>query len=398
MVRVIQSIFEEYYQKKSQIEITIDQMKNDLDNMIDKIVLYGAGSAGIAFLYYLRDVGIEPVYFSDANSYKWGKNCEGLEIIDYREITRRVGRDALVIVTINTDGKKYCKSFEETLRVGGHDGVYKKLKEAGCQNVIDYTYFRRCRKLFRGDRYNLPSCSDVYLMEQHEDDLCDVYSSLADDKSKEVFQRLVRFRMIDDSIQIPTEGQEKQYFEYQLFPKKDDEIFVDCGAYNGISLDAFLRENENHFRRYYGIEPDKDNFVKLKDYISSLSNEVKAKIVITDKAVYDEERTLMLYNLNGPGSFVSDIGKQAVNTDKIDNLLDEDGATYIKMNIEGCEVEALRGAEQTIRRCKPRLAIAGYHKTRDLWEVPKMILSNEPSYKLYLRSYMNNISFVYYGN
>lgn len=398
MTKVIQSIFEEYYQKKSKIEITIDQMKSDLGNMIDKIVLYGAGSAGIAFLYYLRDVGVEPVCFADGNSAKWGKICEGLEIIDYKEIVNRVGYDALVIVTINTDGKNYCKSFEEALRSGGHQKVHKNLREAGCRNVIDYTYFRKCRKLFHGDKYNLPSCSDVYLMEQHEEDLYNVYSMLADDKSKEVFQKLVRFRMIDDSIQIPTESQEKQYFEYNLFPQRDDEIFVDCGAYNGISLGTFLKENKNHFRKYYGIEPDTDNFVKLKKYISSLSDQVKAKIVITDKAVYNEEKTLMLYNLSGPGSFVSDIGKQEVNTDKIDNLLNEDGATYIKMNIEGCELEALSGAEQTIKRYKPRLAIAGYHKTRDLWEVPKMIISNEPSYKLYLRSYMNNISFIYYGN
>ena len=65
MARVIQSIFEEYYQKKSQIEITIDQMKNDLNGMIDKIVLYGAGSAGIAFLHYLWDAEIYTVCFAD---------------------------------------------------------------------------------------------------------------------------------------------------------------------------------------------------------------------------------------------------------------------------------------------------------------------------------------------
>ena len=53
----IQSIFEEFYQKKNQIEISIEKMKNDLGNMIDKIVLYGAGSAGIAFciIYGMRE-------------------------------------------------------------------------------------------------------------------------------------------------------------------------------------------------------------------------------------------------------------------------------------------------------------------------------------------------------
>ena len=394
---VIQSIFEEYYEKKAQTEITIEQMKSDLGNMIDKIVLYGAGSAGIAFLHYLRDVGIQPVYFADGNASKWGTICEGLRVIDYKEIAKKVGSDALVIVTINTDGKKYCKSFEEALRIEGHQGVHKNLREAGCQNVIDYTYFRRCRKLFHGDKYNLPSCSDVYLMEKHEKDLCDAYSLLVDDKSREVFENLVRFRMLDDNIQIPTEVQNKQYFEYEFYPQRNDEIFVDCGAYNGISLKTFLNENNNQFKKYYGIEPDADNYLKLRNYIVSLPDVIQNKAVIINKAVYDEQKKLKLYNLNGPGSFITDIGQQEIEAIKIDDLVDEDGTTYIKMNIEGSELQALKGAEQTIKKYKPKLAIAGYHKTWDLWEIPMLIHGICPDYRFYLRSYMNNLSFVYYG-
>ena len=172
---VIEDIFREYQENKDKIDISISKMKADLGDLADNIVLYGAGSAGIAFLYYLRDAGIYPRFFADGNPDKWGKDCEGLEIIDYKEITKRVGSDALVIVTINTDGVKYCKSFDEALRAGGHAGVHKNLRDAGCKNVIDYTYFRRCRELFRGDRYNLPSCSDVYCMEKNKDKICEAY-------------------------------------------------------------------------------------------------------------------------------------------------------------------------------------------------------------------------------
>ncbi len=393
----IHAIFEEYQKKKDRIEISIDEMKRDLGSMIDKIVLYGAGSAGIAFLYYLRDAGIYPQCFADGNPARWGTECEGIPVIDYRDIVRMVGDDALVIVTINTDGKKYCKSFDEALREGGHTGVHRSIKESGCKNIIDYTYFRRCRKLFHGDKYNLPSCSDVFLMEQHEKDLCEIYSLLEDDKSKEVFEKLVRFRMIDDSIQIPTESMDRQYFEYEFYPRREDEIFVDCGAYNGISFDAFLKANHQQFRKYYGLEPDIGNYMKLQEYIEKLPDEMKSKIVTVNRAAYDENRTLQLYDLNGPGSFIADIGTQRIETVKIDDLVDADGATYIKMNIEGCELQALRGAQRVIRESHPKLAIAGYHKTWDLWEVPKLIYSIDDSYRFYLRSYMNHLSFVYYG-
>lgn len=393
---VIHEIFEEYWKKKNEIEISVFQMKSDLGNLIDNIILYGAGSAGIAFLYYLRDADIYPRYFADGNPSKWGTTCEGLPIIDYKDIVKTVGEDALVIITINTDGKKYCKSFDEALRAGGHSGVHKSLKENGCRNVIDYTYFRRCRNLFHGDKYNLPSCSDVHLMEQHEEDLCEVYDLLADDKSREVFEKIVRFRMLDDSIRIPTESQNKQYFEYEFFPKRADEIFVDCGAYNGISLNMFLQENNYQFRKYYGIEPDKNNFLRLKEFITTLQEEVQDKVVLVNKAAYDTEKKLRLYSLNGPGSFVADIGMQEANAVKIDDIVDTDGATYIKMNIEGSELHALKGTVSTIKHYKPRLAIAGYHKTWDLWEIPQLIYSMNSSYNIYLRSYMNNLSFVYY--
>ncbi len=58
--------------------------------------------------------------------------------------------------------------------------------------------------------------------------------------------------------------------------------------------------------------------------------------------------------------------------------------------------EALKGAEKTIKKYKPKLAIAGYHKTWDLWRVPQVISEMNSGYKIYLRSYMNNVSFVYY--
>ena len=395
---IIEDIFKEYHDNKDKIDISISRMKADLGDRAGNIVLYGAGSAGIAFLYYLRDVGIYPRFFADGNPDRWGQYCEGLEIIDYKEIINRVGSDALVIVTINTDGVKYCKSFDEALRVGGHAGVHKNLRDSGCKNVIDYTFFRRCRELFRGDRYNLPSCSDVYSMEQNKDKICEVYELMADEKSKEVFEKLVRFRLLDDTIRIPTEPQDKQYFEYSFFPKREDDVFVDCGAYNGISLRTFLNANNNCFRHYYAFEPDKHNFGLLLDYIDQLPQEMKSKIDAIDKAVYDTDEKLKLYSLNGPGSFLADIGTQLTKGVCIDDAVEKTGATFIKMNIEGSEMHALNGAKKTIECCKPRMAIAGYHKTNDLWEIPLVIKKLNEKYMINLRSYMNNVSFVYYSS
>lgn len=393
---VVREVFEEFVRVNSQNEISIEKMKEDIGNKIDKICLYGAGSAGIAFLYYLRDVGIEPRYFVDKNPDRQGSICEGVEVIAPDQILSLVGEQALIIVTINTDGKRYCKSFDEALRKGGHAGVHDMLRSCGVKNDIDYTYFRRCHKLFHGDPYNLPSCSDVYCMLEHIGELESVYSYLSDDLSRDIFLKILRFRLIDDSITIPTLSQEKQYFEYDLYPRRRDEVFIDCGAYNGISARTFFEENNGQFEGYYGFEPDRRNFEALSDYRNALPEKVRAKMRIYEKAVYDHDRGIGLYELHGPGSFAADIGTSMVESARIDDILNGDRASYMKMNIEGSELAALRGAEHTIRTYKPRLAIAGYHKTWDIWEIPKLIKEYVPSYKIYLRSYMNHLSFVFY--
>ena len=57
------------------------------------------------------------------------------------------------------------------------------------------------------------------------------------------------------------------------------------------------------------------------------------------------------------------------------------------MDIEGAEYKALLGAEQTIRKYKPKLAISVYHNRCDIWEIPKLVLSYNSDYKLYFRTY-----------
>lgn len=391
----IDEIFEEFNATRSDIEISLEKMKSDLGELINHIVLYGAGSAGIAFLKYLNDVDIFPVCFADGKPEKWGTKCQGLDVISPGEVINVAGENALVVVTINTDGKRYCKSFEEGLRVGGHSGVYKMLREYGCKNIIDYTYFRRCHALFNGDLYNLPSCSDVDIMIKNRDKISEVYEWLSDDLSRETYEKIVRFRMIDDSLTIPTLPQDNQYFESGLYSVRDDACFVDCGAFNGISLKTFLKINPC-FEKYYGFEPDEVNYNKLKEYIDNFSNKIKNKCEIHRSAVYDVRGKDRLFSLNGPGSFMADIGSDIVETNTIDNVLSGNMVSFIKMNIEGSEIKALNGAKNTISTYKPDLAVAGYHKTWDLWEIPFIIKKLNNSYHIKLRSYMNHISFVYY--
>ncbi len=99
------------------------------------------------------------------------------------------------------------------------------------------------------------------------------------------------------------------------------------------------------------------------------------------------ENTVLRFDSNGSSSvMISDTGTIEIETGTIDEQCDKI-PTFIKMDIEGAEYEALLGARKTISEHKPKLAISVYHKPEDIIELPKLILDLNPGYKLWLRHY-----------
>jgi hypothetical protein len=93
-------------------------------------------------------------------------------------------------------------------------------------------------------------------------------------------------------------------------------------------------------------------------------------------------------------SCISNEGNVKIEVDVIDNIVSDcisdssrGGVSYIKMDIEGAELEALKGAKNTIIANKLKLAICCYHKSVDLYTIPQYIKSLNSSYKLYFRHY-----------
>lgn len=395
MSGVIGEIFARFERGRPRLEQTVDELKAALGRY-SGVALYGAGSSGIALLLALRRAGIEPLCFADGAPEKWGTVCMGLDVVPPRELAGRFGANILVLVCINTDGQTYCRSFDEALREGGHSGVHQRLHDCGCANVVDYIALQRCFALFRGDNTgNLPSCPDVDCLVEHRERIEQIYERLADGQSREVYANILTFRLFGEGPEIPTLAQEEKYFPKELFTPSAGEHFVDCGAFDGQTLRDLLALTGNRIGAYYGLEPDPANFQRLERFAAQLPEELRGKVELSPCAAWSGVGEIPLYALHGPGSFAAPYGGTTVDAATIDRLLDGRRATAIKMNIEGSELAALKGARETIRRWHPRLMIAGYHKTWDFWEVPELML--EAGYTVYLRSYMHHLSFVFYG-
>jgi len=125
-----------------------------------------------------------------------------------------------------------------------------------------------------------------------------------------------------------------------------------------------------------------------------INPEIKGRIRIINKAVWSESNKTVYYDDNGPASKVTfdpeDELKKQIYTLSIDDFVSENNLNkidFIKMDIEGTELEALKGALHTLRIFRPKLAIAVYHRLSDFFDIPGFIESLNLGYKFYLRHF-----------
>lgn len=176
------------------------------------------------------------------------------------------------------------------------------------------------------------------------------------------------------------------YFDLAaLLPCRKREVFVDAGCFDGTTTRRFFEWCGGKGYSYC-LEPDVKNIASIKKKLDVYEN-----YEIIDRAVW--ARTSTLY-MNAKGNFATSVctyGAQdeleEVQAVALDDILREKEVTFIKMDIEGAEMEALRGTEKIITEQKPRLAISIYHKPEDIWTIPQMILQYNPDYRFYVRHY-----------
>jgi len=176
----------------------------------------------------------------------------------------------------------------------------------------------------------------------------------------------------------------KQYFSLDELPHDINEVFADVGSFDGKSSVHFA-EWSGEYSKIYCFEPDKKNIPKCECNLEQIIQNEKVEII--RKGVWSSETTLRFSSIGSGASALSDTGEDRVDVTTIDTVFENRDVSFIKMDIEGAEYEALIGAEKTIKKQKPKLAICVYHKPEDIIAIPSLILSMNPEYKLYLRHY-----------
>lgn len=226
----------------------------------------------------------------------------------------------------------------------------------------------------------------------HRADIKAVEELLSDEDSKRIYCDMIAFRETYD-LRIHPGFTEDANFVRGLVKLDNEEVFIDCGAYDGDTIKYFLEYVDNKFKRIVAFEPDPSNYGKADSYIKSLDSETNSKIILHKKGISDKEKTISFRADGNECSMITNeetenvIKIEAVPLDALKECAD---ATYIKMDIEGEEMNALRGAQGLIKGNKPKLAISIYHNDSDMTEIALYIHKLVPEYKMYVRQHSHS--------
>ncbi len=220
---------------------------------------------------------------------------------------------------------------------------------------------------------------EIFNMEfakKHSEALQKVHTLLADEQSKKTFEQTVLFKLDGDISRLfDCEVDKNEPFENILKLEKGSS-FLDLGAYNGDTVLDFC-SRVGAFSHITAVEPDKRSFRKLSENTKALS------IERINAAVSDKVGTVSFAKKASRGSTIG-VGED-ISAVSVDSIAESKPFDYIKFDVEGAEYSALVGAEKTIKRDKPKMRIAAYHKSADYFLLPLKVLEYRDDYKIYMR-------------
>lgn len=179
---------------------------------------------------------------------------------------------------------------------------------------------------------------------------------------------------------------QQQYFGPDFIKYEEEEVFVDAGCCD-LSSSITLKKCCKGLKKVYAFEPDPDCYKRCLDK-KERTNFTEAEII--PYATWSKKATLRFKAIGGGSSIILDDGEISISAVTIDETIRAaDKITFIKMDVEGAELESLKGAKKTIMQDKPKLAICIYHKPEDMVTIPLYIKELVPEYKLYIRHHSN---------
>lgn len=317
------------------------------------IWLYGMGNGADKILDELtrRGISVSGVFASDG--FVRHQQFRGFTVSSYAEAVERDG-DIIVLLCF---GSSRPEVLQNIYRIMGERELYAPDVAVIGDGIFDLEYAR-----------------------EHRAELEKVYSMLADDLSKKTFEECIRYRLSGDVTHLKNcESQPDEAWQNILKPT-DNEVFVDLGAFIGDTVEEFVSQ-VGGYTHIYAVEPTKKSFKRLQKATEGMEN-----ISLFNRAVSSGESEL-IFNTHGGRNHAESTEGERIAASSLDNILNGEKATLVKMDLEGGEAAAIEGARNTILIHKPKLQIACYHRTEDYFALPLKVAEIRDDYRLYMRHF-----------
>ena len=228
---------------------------------------------------------------------------------------------------------------------------------------------------------SVPVCGDTLMDDDfiaaHRADMENAYDLLADEQSRRVYEAVLAFYYTGELERLDAVTTDKDE-AFKILNLGNNEVYVDLGAYNGDTIDEFLRYSGGTYRKIIALEPNAKNFEKLKAHCADME-----RVTLWQLGAWSRNTTLIFNNKAGRNSAVAAQGVPT-RVAAVDSLLCGIRAGYIKADVEGADYETLLGMKNTLK-AKPKLNFAAYHRTEDIFRLPLLIHALNPTYRIFLR-------------
>lgn len=321
------------------------------------IVLYGMGNGADKIIDWCEANGVKVSGIFASDEFVRYQQFRGLTVQKYSDIIAAQGEDILIVIAFASERPEVLARFKEL--AAKHETLAPHLPLFDEEETVSTAWLAK-----------------------HEQELQTVYARLADDASREVFSDTLNYKLsgkVEYLFHCATERQEDLR---ELFTFGENEVYMDLGAYNGDTVQEFLQLTGGKYQYIIAVEPDRRNCRKLAAMAESLGN-----ITVQQCGVWNVPGELGFSDSGGRQSTFLAVQKQTVPVNSIDNLAQDLPVSYIKMDVEGAEVQALTGGRQVITGQQPKLFVAAYHYDMDLFRLPLLLWQLVPEYKIYLRKH-----------
>ncbi len=318
------------------------------------IVLYGMGDGAEKIFRQCQNYGIAVCDIFASDEYVRGHSFLGYTVCKFSDI---------------------CKKYEDPIILLCFAAFRPDLLNKIYSIAENYTLLAPDVPLFGG------GIVDDAFLHEHADEIKIAYEFLADERSKQVFENVLRFKRSGNIEYLRACESEREEVFRNIFRFSNNESYLDLGAYTGDTVTEFINLTDNQFNNIIALEPDKKNYKKLADLCDNLQD---SRITCYNAGAWDKTDKLIFDGRGGRNSHLGDSG-YTVDVFAVDELLKDIPVSYIKMDVEGAEAQAIKGLSNTIKRYSPAMAISAYHKTADFFTLPLIVHELNPDYKIFLR-------------